>query len=131
MNRHTRRAQATAPAGSMPAEIAKALATINSLQEFASVAEKLKPFLANAEQLSARLDEAREALVVAQEENSALRAELLLQRQIFLRMFAQGMGLPLTEVLSMEESIQGQLAIDDNPSPEPIESAAEAPHPGA
>jgi hypothetical protein len=131
MNRHARRVQATASIGkpTLPAEITKALATINSLQEFAAVADRLKPFLANAERLSAQLDEARSALALAQAENVSLRTVIEHQRQVFLRMFAQGMGIPLTEVLSIEASIQGQLT--DAHSPAESEPTAEAQDPSA
>jgi dsDNA-binding SOS-regulon protein len=135
MNRHSRRAQAaSSPNGGRPAlptGITKAIATIESLQEFAQVADKLRPFLETAEQLSSRLEEAREALIEAREENSSLVRALEQQRQIFLRMFAQGMGISLAEVLSIEAAVREQLTADANTLPESTASAPEAENPSA
>lgn len=127
MNRHARRGQAAQP--QLPADVSKALSTIQSLQELSSVVERLNLFLSEADKLEVRLAEAQAAVQSAQAENSLLRSTLETQRQTFLRMFAQGMGISLEDVLSMEQAIQGQLT-DANTSSEPVEPAARETDPG-
>lgn len=136
MNRQQRRrAQAvglTVPSAPQTLDLGKVAATLSSLQEFAEVAEKLKPLLETVGPLSARLEEAGEALAAAQRENGELRSLLETQRQVFLRLCAQGMGITVEEVLSMEAAIREQLPTERNDadsSPEP-EHAAEAGHSG-
>jgi regulator of replication initiation timing len=119
MNRHTRRSQA-AQGQKLPAseDVSKALSTIQSLQELASVVERLNLFLGEAAKLEERLAEAQSSVQAAQAENSLLREALEKQRQTFLRMFAQGMGISMEDVLSMERDIQHA-----NTSSESVESA--------
>jgi len=130
MNRHARRSQA-AQAPKLPAavDVSKALSTIQSLQELSSVVERLNLFLSEADKLEVRLADAQSAVQAAQTENTLLRGALETQRQTFLRMFAQGMGISLEDVLSMEQAIQGQLA-DANTSSESVEPVIRETDPG-
>jgi DNA repair ATPase RecN len=140
MNRQQRR-RAQAAGVAVPPQVksldlGKAMATLGSLQEFAGVVEKLKPLFAAVDHLSARLDEASEALADAQRENSELRSQLERQRQVFLRLCAQGMGITVEEVLSMEAVILEQLPTVENrsdadSSTEPERAADQASHPSS
>lgn len=104
MNRQTRRLQEKR----IPKELTQVLSTIQGLEEFAKLAERLKPHLENIEQLANQLEIAKEAVQNAQAENTELRAILEEQRQTFLQLFAIGMDIPLGEVLSMEAKIQNE-----------------------
>ena len=128
MNRHLRRSQA-AQKLTGPSEVSKALASIQSLQELSSIVDQLNLFLVEADKLEGRLAEAQAAVRAAQAENLALHGALETQRQTFLRMFAQGMGISLEDVLSMERSIQGQLTDANTPS-EPSERGPRETDPG-
>lgn len=90
MNRHMRRAAA------------RDLEPRDWIREFASIAEKLNPYLAQLGELQTQLGGVEQLLREAQEENSALRAALLEQRAVYLRLFARGMGVSLDSVISME-----------------------------
>lgn len=137
MNRQQRR-RAQAAGVAVPStqgkslDLGKMAATLGSLQEFADVVEKLKPLLDTVGQLSARLEAASEALAAAQRENVELRSLLETQRQVFLRLCAQGMGITVEEVLSMDAAIREQLAATENhdadSSPEPERAADQAGH---
>jgi len=120
MKQHIRPSQAR-PASM---DISKALSTIESLKELSSVVERLNLFLVEADKLEVRLADAQAAVRSAQAENSSLRAAMESQRQTFLRMFAQGMGISLEDVLLMERSIQGQITDAHTPS-EPSEPDSE------
>jgi hypothetical protein len=86
------------------------------LQDLSSVVERLNLFLSEADKLEVRLAEAQSAVQAAQAENVLLRDALEKQRQTFLRMFAQGMGISLKDVLSMEQAIQEQNTDANTPS---------------
>lgn len=139
MNRQQRRrAQAAGvavPKATTGLDLGKAMATLGSLQEFAASVERIKPFLDTMDQLSARLEEASDALADAQRENVELRAALEQQRQVTLRLCAQGMGITVSEVLSMEAAILEQLSTenrsDANPSPDPDPAADQASRPSS
>jgi chromosome segregation ATPase len=90
----------------IPKELTQMLASLGSLQEFASVAERLKPQLTKIERFAAELEVANEVLQKIKAENKELRAAIEEQRQTFLRMFATGMDISYEEVLSIESRIQ-------------------------
>lgn len=141
MNRNQRRrAQAvgvTLPSkGAAPQlDLGTMMATFGRLQEFAELAERVKPFLNTIDQLSSRLDEASDALAGAKHESVELRAALEQQRQVFLRLCAQGMGITVEQVLSMEADIREQLSTenrsDADTSPGPEHAADQASHSGS
>jgi len=98
------------------ADLGQLLSTLASLQEFAAQVEQLRPVLENLGPLMGKLDLAEEALLKAQAENSELREQLEQQRQVFLHLIAQGMGIPVEQVLSMAQAIQEGLTHADSPA---------------
>jgi len=114
MNRRERRAQKKTTSGpkNLPKELTQALSSLESLQELTGLVERLKPYTDNVEQLGAALDSANEALEKAQSENAELKASFDIQRQVYLRMFATGMDIPLEDVLTMEAQIREKLDAD-------------------
>lgn len=109
MNRHARRSIAAKGTSPTLPDLSQMVATLGSLEEFAQLAERLKPHLETLGELAVKLETTEAALVIAQTENSALKAEIELQRSIFLRLIASGMGVSLEKVLSMETAIQEEL----------------------
>jgi hypothetical protein len=124
MNRHQRRAigKAGGPAqpAKLPLDLSKMFETLTSLEEFARLAEQVKPHLEKLEQTAAALELAQEALAKAEGKNEALRNEMALQREIFLRMFALTRNVSIEEVLSMEATIQEQLSSEISHAATPI-----------
>jgi hypothetical protein len=109
MNRHMRRAVATASksqSGAVPK-------TLDGIREFAGIAEKLQPYLAQIEQLQSQLEGATQLLRDIQDEQRTLQMAMGDQREVFLRMFATGMGVPLDTVLSMETEIHHAIEIPE------------------
>lgn len=97
MNRHGRRA------------VAKNKRLVASLDGISGVAEKLEPFMAQLEELRIQLANATELVRLTHLENESLANALTTQRAVYLRLFAQGMGVSVDTVLSMAEEIQAQL----------------------
>jgi DNA repair ATPase RecN len=97
MNRHARRA------------VAKNKRLVASLGDISESVDKLQPFMTKLEELKAQLDNAAQLLMETRSENAALMSALDTQRAVYLRLFAQGMGVSLDTVVSMAEGIQAQL----------------------
>ena len=93
-------------ATSNKSHVGAASKSLEGLREVAGIAEKLQPYLAEMKDLQAELEGATQLLRAIQGEHNALQAAMVNQREIFLRMFARGMGVPLDTVLSMESEIQ-------------------------
>jgi hypothetical protein len=81
------------------------------MQQILEQFEQIQPVL---DELPVRFEEAETLLKAARAENLVLRQQLEQQRQVFLRMFAQGMGIPLEQVLSMESDMQNQIGSEDH-----------------
>lgn len=115
MNRHLRRAQASQSKALPTAqELAKTIETLGSMAEGFRQAKqeievKLGPLVRDAKLLSGRLEEVQASLTRAAEENEALRKELALQREIFLRMISNVSRMNLPDVLLMEQQVQTHL----------------------
>lgn len=83
--------------------------TLDGIREFASIAEKLQPYLAQIEGLQSQLEGTTQLLREIQHENRTLQTAMDDQRDVFMHMFARGMGVSLATVLSMETEIQHAL----------------------
>ena len=79
------------------------------VQDLAALVERVKPYLEIIEPLTEQLKSTNAALQEAQAENSELRNILEEQRQVFLRMFATGMDIPLEQVRSLETRISNEV----------------------
>ncbi len=137
-NRHVRRALAKQvgkeKSPQIPGGLSQMAEALSGLQEFAQLAEQLKPHLEQLQVLAAEVEQASATLQQVSDQNLALRNELALQREVFVRMFARLHGLNREEVLSMETLIQEQLAeelahADTSSGTQRSDSSEESPSP--
>jgi len=119
MNRATRRAKEKKKP--VPKELTQILSALGPLQEVVELAQRIKPELEKIDQLMIQLEAANEALQKAEAENTALRNMLETQRQVFLRLFATGMDIPLDQVLSIEARLLNEVENARTPNSETAE----------
>jgi hypothetical protein len=93
----------------LPSHVAKTMA---ALHEFSDVADRLRPYLAEIEKLASKVDDTISVLRQVEIENSALKAELALQREVTMRLIHGFIGLPVASMESirlLESQIQDQI----------------------
>ena len=106
MNRHMRRAVAAAQKNQAP---------VSGIGELAGIAAQLQPHLAQIEGLQSQLQSTEQLL-------REIQVAINEQRAVMMRMFAQGMGVSLDTVLSMESEIRHALATPQHPTDAPPDS---------
>lgn len=101
MNRHMRRAAAA---------VQKNQARLSGINELAGIAEQLQPHLAQIEGLQSQLQSTTQLL-------HEIQVAITEQHAVLMRMFAQGMGVSLDTVLSMETEIRHALETSQHTDP--------------
>ena len=113
MNRHQRRAAAKKRPTGVPESASQAMEIVQALQgleEFSRLAERLKPHLEQLERLTEELKEAETVMEVLQTANQELKAELALQREINIRMFAGLFAVDLDAVRNKEQELSDEIS---------------------
>jgi hypothetical protein len=86
----------------------------SQLGDLSGIAAKLQPYLEQIEGLKVQLCEATELLRQARIEHASLVSALDAQQELYFRLFAQGMGVPLDTIISMASQIQAQITQGEN-----------------
>lgn len=127
MNRHARRAGQVSGVGDPMANLRSFQETLSKMAPLVEIPQKLQPMLDEAAQLANRLEGSKSTLDALDQ----VRRGLELQRQVFLRMFAQFAGVSLEEVLSIEAQVREGLRTnaDENPGNSDQQPGQEDPSP--
>ena len=139
MNRHLKRKQqALSKRGGSGVPKAAVLETMGAIQDFAETVEKLKPYLSAIQSMAAQIDDCVSVIRDVELRNSELKAELVLQREVTLRLIERTAGLSavLGDIRLLEAQIQDEILKESTPDGTPTESTEpateqEGPGPGA